>query len=147
MFIVSCSLHHAELVHVVHSTQNLILSSSWRVFRLEYVLQYNFTVRSYGPDTNFGYMSLRPLPTCRIYICMSLDQGHDTPVGHGKKCCEILSWSNKTVRSLSRFKEFGTKIIHGASKASPTKIFSIRCSCSNTKQFLRFLNWYCSGTT
>ena len=35
--------------------------------------------------------------------------------------------------------------IHKASQASHTKIFSIRCSCINTKQFLYFVNWYCFG--
>ena len=35
---------------------------------------------------------------------------------------------------------------HKASLASHTKIFSIRCSCINTMQFLYFVNWYCFGT-
>ena len=45
------------------------------------------------------------------------------------------------------FFEGGHKNIHKASQASHRKIFSIRCSCINTKQFLYFLNWYCFGTT
>ena len=30
---------------------------------------------------------------------MTLDQGHDTPLGHGQQLCEILSRSNLAVRS------------------------------------------------
>ena len=40
-----------------------------------------------------------------------------------------------------------SKNIHKASQASHTKIFGIRCSCINTKQFLYFVNWYCFGTS
>ena len=40
-----------------------------------------------------------------------------------------------------------SKHIHKASQASQTKIFSIRCSCINIKQFLYFVNWYCFGTS
>ena len=39
-----------------------------------------------------------------------------------------------------------SKNIYNGSQASHTKIFSIRCSCINTKQFLFFLNWYCFST-
>ena len=99
-------------------------------------------VRSYGPDTNFGYVStvtltlevwlwvkvmthpgimdnncvkyyLDPIWQWRVmaltpifwYICtvtltfwgMTLDQGHDTPLGYGQQLCEILF--NMAVRS------------------------------------------------
>ena len=40
-----------------------------------------------------------------------------------------------------------SKNIHKASQASDSKIFSIRCSCINIKQFLYFVNWYCFGTS
>ena len=30
---------------------------------------------------------------------MTLDQGHDTPLGHGQQWCEIISRSVKGVRS------------------------------------------------
>ena len=30
---------------------------------------------------------------------MTLDQGHDTPLGHGQKLCEILLWSSMAVMS------------------------------------------------
>ena len=37
---------------------------------------------------------------------MTLGQGHDTPLGHGTQMCEILSRSNKTVRSYGLDTDF-----------------------------------------
>ena len=51
-------------------------------------------VKRDGPYTNFGYvcsdLDLRD---------MTLDQGHDTPLGHGQQLCEKLSRLEKKVRS------------------------------------------------
>ena len=54
----------------------------------------NLAVRSYGPDTDFGY-------ECTVKIDlgdMTLGAGHDTPLGHGQQLCEILSRSNMAVK-------------------------------------------------
>ena len=55
----------------------------------------NLTLKSYGPDTDFG-----------VWVHCDLDlrdmtsgQGHDTPLSKGQQLCEILSWSNMAVRS------------------------------------------------
>ena len=66
--------------------------------------------------------------------------------------CLLLKRCSVNLFSLAElFQRFWNKIsqknIHKASQASHAKIFSIRCSCINTKQFLYFLNWYCFGTT
>ena len=37
---------------------------------------------------------------------MTLDQGHDTPLGHGQQVCEILSRSNLAVRSYGPERDF-----------------------------------------
>ena len=38
---------------------------------------------------------------------MTLDQGYDTPLGHGQQLCEILSRSNMAVRSYGPDTDFG----------------------------------------
>ena len=64
-------------------------------------------VKSYGPDTD-------------ILLCvhfdldlegMTLGQGHDTPLGHRQQLCEILSRSNKAVRSYFPDTDFGSVYI------------------------------------
>ena len=48
-------------------------------------------VRSWGPDTDFPCICIVTLTLeSRRY---DLDQGHDTPLGHGQQLCEILSRS------------------------------------------------------
>ena len=64
--------------------------------------------------TSFGHGQLCELspwskdlwPRQGLWLCMlcdlgniTLDQGHDTPLGHGQQLCEILSRSNKAVGS------------------------------------------------
>ena len=43
----------------------------------------------------------------RFRICVTLGQGHDTPLGHGQQLCEILSRSKLTVRSYGSDTDFG----------------------------------------
>ena len=38
---------------------------------------------------------------------MTLDQSHDTSLGHGQQLCEILSRSNMAVRSFGPDTDFG----------------------------------------
>ena len=60
----------------------------------------NMAVRSYGPDTEFGYV-------CTVTWRYTLGQGYDTPLGHGQQLCEILSRSNMAVRSYGPDTDFG----------------------------------------
>ena len=52
----------------------------------------------------------------RFWVCvhcahdlgdMTLIQGHDIPLGHGQKICEILSWYNLAIRSYGPDTDFG----------------------------------------
>ena len=52
-------------------------------------------VRSYGSDTDFGYVLYCDLDHGE----MTLGQGHDTSLGHKQQLCGILSRSDKGVRS------------------------------------------------
>ena len=54
-----------------------------------------WAMRSYGPNTDFGYVFTVTLTLENPD--MTLGQGHDTPWGHG--LCEILSRSDKGVKS------------------------------------------------
>ena len=58
----------------------------------------NIAVRSYGPDTDFGY---------KCTVTLALDKGHDTPLGHGQQLCEILSRSNIAVMSYGPDRDLG----------------------------------------
>ena len=59
-------------------------------------------VKSYGPDTNFGYVC------SDLHLGdMTLDKGHDTLFGHGQQLCEMLFISNKVVRSYCPDTDFG----------------------------------------
>ena len=64
-----------------------------------------FTVRSYGPDMDFGkYM----------YMCtvtLTLAQGNGTPLGHGQ-LCEILSRSMMVARIYGPDMDFGCVCPH-----------------------------------
>ena len=57
----------------------------------------NREVRSYGPDTDFGYMCTMTLP---------LGQDHYTPLGLGQQLCEVLSRFNMAVKSYGPDTDF-----------------------------------------
>ena len=57
---------------------------------------------SYGPDTDFQY-KCSDLDLGDI----TLDQGHDTPLGQGQHVCEILFRSKLAVRSYGPETDFG----------------------------------------
>ena len=61
----------------------------------EILFRSDMAVKSYGLDTDFGYVCTMTLDLG----IMSLGQGHDTPLGHGQQLREILSRSDKGVRS------------------------------------------------
>ena len=116
----------------------------------EIISKSNKAVRSYVPDTDFGYVCTVTLtfeiwpwvkvmthpwvmdnvwsivqihvtseklrPRHGIWLCvycdldlrdMTLFQGYDTSLGHGQQLCEILSKSNKAVRSYGPDTDFG----------------------------------------
>ena len=70
----------------------------------EILFRSNMAVRSYGPDTEFGYVCT---VTLTLKVIMTLGQSHDIPLGHGQQLCEILSRSNMAVRSYVPDTDFG----------------------------------------
>ena len=60
----------------------------------EILSQSNFAVKSYGLDTDFGYV-------CTVTLDMSLGQGH------GQQLCEILFRSNFALRSYGQDMDIG----------------------------------------
>ena len=55
----------------------------------------NISVRSYGPDMDFGYVC-----TVTLTLEMTLGEGHDTPLAHGQQLCVILSRSQHISEEL-----------------------------------------------
>ena len=62
----------------------------------------NLTVKSYGPDTDFGYVC-----TVTLTLEMSSGQGHATPLSQGHQLWETLSRSNMAVTSYGQERDFG----------------------------------------
>ena len=68
----------------------------------EIISRSNLAVRSYGPDTDYGYVC-----TLTLTSDMTLGQGHDTPLSHGQQLCVILSRFNMAVRNYGPDTDFG----------------------------------------